>query len=267
LSGFNEELDEMQTKLQALLFDVDGTLADTEEVHRQAFNAAFSAADLDWVWSHELYHELLAVTGGKERIRFYLERDRPDVRLPADADGYIAQLHANKTEIYVSMLTKGEVPLRPGVERLIREAHASGLRLAIVTTTSPENVSALFEHSFGVHEDEWFEVVAAGGVVPQKKPAPDIYDFALEKMGLSAHECLALEDSGNGLLSARAAGINVVITVNQYTDHHDFADAALVLDHLGEPAKPCKMIQGRLQPGPVIDVDYLRRLHAACQEA
>lgn len=257
----------MQANLQALLFDVDGTLADTEEVHRQAFNAAFSAADLDWVWSHDLYHDLLSVTGGKERIRFYLERDRPDFQLPADADRFIAQLHANKTEIYVSMLTQGEVPLRPGVERLIREAHAGGLRLAIVTTTSPENVSALFEHSFGVHEDEWFEVVAAGSVVAQKKPAPDIYRYALEKLGLSARECLALEDSGNGLLSARAAGIDVVITVNQYTDQHDFTAAALVLDHLGEPAKPCRMLQGRLQPGPCIDMGYLHRLHAICQQA
>ena len=257
----------MKSKLQALLFDVDGTLADTEEIHRQAFNAAFAAAELDWVWSHDRYHDLLSVTGGKERIRFYLERDRPDFQLPADADRFIAQLHASKTDFYVGMLTQGQVPLRPGVERLIREAHASGLRLAIVTTTTPANVSALFEHSFGVHEDEWFEVVAAGGVVPQKKPAPDIYNYALEKMGLSAGECLALEDSGNGLLSARAAGIDVVVTVNRYTGHHDFTDAALVLDHLGEPAEPCRMLQGRLQPGPCIDVAYLRRLHAVCQEA
>jgi HAD superfamily hydrolase (TIGR01509 family) len=256
----------MQPELQALLFDVDGTLADTEEVHRQAFNAAFSAAGLDWAWSHDLYHELLSVTGGKERIRFYLERDRPDFQLPPDADEFIAQLHRSKTEHYVNMLTTGDVPLRPGVERLIREAHAQGLRLAIVTTTTPANISALFEHSFGVHEDEWFELVAAGGVVLQKKPAPDIYQYALEKMGLKASECVALEDSGNGLLSARAAGIDVVITVNRYTEDHDFSGAALVLDHLGEPAKPCRMIQGRLQPGHVIDTDYLRRLHAVCQQ-
>jgi HAD superfamily hydrolase (TIGR01509 family) len=257
----------MQSELQALLFDVDGTLADTEEVHRQAFNAAFSAAKLDWVWSPDLYHELLSVTGGKERIRFYLDRDRPDFQLPPDADEFIAGLHRSKTEHYVAMLTRGEVPLRPGVERLIREAHASGLRLAIVTTTTPANVSALFEHSFGVHEDEWFELVAAGGVVPKKKPAPDIYLYTLEKMGLEANQCLALEDSGNGLLSAHAAGIDVVITVNRYTDQHDFSHAALVLDHLGEADMPCRMIEGKLQPGPVIDTDYLCRLHAECQAA
>jgi len=257
----------MQSQLQALLFDVDGTLADTEEIHRQAFNAAFSEAGLDWVWSHERYHELLSVTGGKERIRFYLDQDRPDFQLPPNADEFIAQLHGNKTEHYVAMLTQGEVPLRPGVERLIREAHASGLRLAIVTTTSPENVSALFKHSFGVHEDEWFELVAAGSVVEKKKPAPDIYNYALEKMGLKAEQCLALEDSGNGELSAHAAGIDVVITVNQYTDQHNFSVAALVLDHLGEPAMPCTMLQGDLAPGPVIDTDYLRRLHASLRTA
>jgi HAD superfamily hydrolase (TIGR01509 family) len=264
-NSFNEGTDEMQSQLQALLFDVDGTLADTEEVHRQAFNAAFSEAGLDWFWSHERYHELLSVTGGKERIRFYLDQYRPDFQLPPDADEFIAGLHRSKTEHYVSILTKGEVPLRPGVERLIREAHISGLRLAIVTTTTPANVSALFEHSFGVHEDEWFELVAAGGVVPQKKPAPDIYNYALEKMGLRADECLALEDSGNGVLSARAAGIDVVVTVNQYTDQHDFSQAALVLDHLGEPDMPCTMLKGKLQPGAVIDTDYLRRLHAVCR--
>jgi HAD superfamily hydrolase (TIGR01509 family) len=264
---FSEGINEMQSQLQALLFDVDGTLADTEEVHRQAFNAAFADAGVDWIWSHARYHELLSVTGGKERIRHYLDQDRPDFRLPADADEFIAGLHRSKTNHYVGMLTKGEVPLRPGVERLIREAHASGLRLAIVTTTTPENVSALFEHSFGVHEDEWFELVAAGGVVANKKPAADIYNYALEKMDLKAEDCLALEDSGNGLLSARAAGINVVITVNRYTDQHDFTAAALVLDHLGEPDLPCRMLQGMLSPGAVVDTDYLRRLHALCRSA
>ena len=159
------------------------------------------------------------------------------------------------------------MPLRPGVDRLIREAHEQGLRLAIVTTTTPANVSALFKHSFGGHEDDWFEVVAAGGVVARKKPAPDIYTYTMSKMGLSAGDCLALEDSENGLKAARAAGVEVLVTVNQYTDRHDFSAAAVVLDHLGEPDNPCHMLQGRLQPGPIVDTEYLRRLHAVCQEA
>ena len=255
----------MKAELQALLFDVDGTLADTEDVHRQAYNAAFKAAGLDWVWSAGRYHQLLSVCGGKERIRHFLQQEHLESDLPADLDEYIAGLHAEKTSIYVSMMTAGRVPLRPGVERLIREARGQGLRLAIVTTTTPANVSALFKHSFGGHEDDWFELVAAGSIVPRKKPAPDIYHYVMTKMGLSAAECLALEDSENGLQAARAAGVDVLITVNQYTDKHDFSGAAVVLDHLGEPDNPCHMLQGCLQPGPIVDMEYLRRLHATCQ--
>ena len=256
----------MKSELQALLFDVDGTLADTEEVHRQAFNEAFRAAGLDWVWSPGRYHELLLVTGGKERIRHYVRQQHLESQLPPHLDEYIAGLHASKTAIYISMMSAGRVPLRPGVDRLIREARDKGLRLAIVTTTTPANVSALFKHSFGGHEDDWFDVVAAGSIVPHKKPAPDIYHYALSKLGLSAGQCFALEDSENGLKSALAAGVDVLVTVNQYTDRHNFSGAAVVLDHLGEPDNPCHMLQGCLQPGPFVDTGYLRRLHALCQE-
>ena len=256
----------MKPELQALLFDVDGTLADTEEVHRQAFNETFRAAGLDWVWSPERYHELLRVTGGKERIRHYMLQEQAGEALPPDTDEFIAGLHADKTSAYVRLLPAGQVPLRPGVDRLIREAHEKGLRLAIVTTTTPANVSALFKHSFGGHEDDWFEVVAAGSIVPHKKPAPDIYNYVLERLGVSAAECLALEDSENGLQAARAAGVEALITVNTYTERQDFSAAAAVLDHLGDPGHPCHLLQGRLQPGPMVDTEYLRRLHTACQE-
>ena len=255
----------MKLKLEALLLDVDGTLADTEEIHRQAFNAAFEQAGLDWVWGQELYHELLAVNGGKERIRYYLDRDRPDVSLPDDADAFIAQLHQSKTEYFVDSLAAGTVPLRPGVERLVRDAKAHGLRLAIVTTTSPENVTALFEHSFGDDVADLFDVVAAGGVVPNKKPAADIYEYALSELGLDPGQCIAIEDSANGLESALAAGVATLITVNRYTEDHDFSGALAVLDHLGEPAMPCRMMQGALQPGAYVDTGYLQTLHAHSQ--
>ena len=255
----------MKLKLEALLLDVDGTLADTEEVHRQAFNSAFEKAGLDWVWGQDLYHELLTVTGGKERIRYYLDRDRPDVSLPDDADTFIAELHKSKTGFFVDSLAAGTVPLRPGIERLIRDAKAHGLRLAIVTTTSPENVTALFEHSFGDDVADLFDVVAAGGVVPNKKPAADIYDYALSELGLAAGQCIAIEDSANGLDSARAAGVATLITVNRYTEDHDFSEAEAVFDHLGEPAMPCRLMQGDLHPGAYVDTGYLQKLHAHSQ--
>jgi HAD superfamily hydrolase (TIGR01509 family) len=251
----------MQTELLALLLDVDGTLADTEDIHRQAFNAAFAEAGLDWVWDQALYGELLAVTGGKERIRYFLERERPEYRLPKDGDGFIAELHASKTRHYVDALGRGAVPLRPGVERLLQAARKAGLRLAIVTTTTPDNVTALLEHSFSLPVTDWFEVIAAGSVVPKKKPAPDIYNYALEQMNLSPASCIAIEDSLNGLQSAAAAGVASLITVNPYTAQQDFKGALAVLDQLGDPGQSCRLLAGDCAPGEMVDVAYLQQLH------
>lgn len=252
-------------KLVALLFDVDGTLADTEEIHRLAFNAAFSGAGLDWSWDRDLYHQLLAVTGGKERIRYYLDSFRTDGISKSITDEFIAALHKAKTGHYTDALARGDVPLLPGIERLMLEARAQGLRLAIVTTTTPANVTALLEHSFSQDTSGWFDVIAAGSVVPNKKPAPDIYHYALEQLDLPARQCLAIEDSANGLRSARDADVDALITVNRYTEDHDFIGAALVLDHLGEPGKPCRVLAGELDPGGLVDTAFLLQLHEYCQ--
>ena len=252
----------MKHELRAVLLDVDGTLADTEEIHRLSFNAAFADAGLDWEWGRDLYHDLLAVTGGKERIRYYLQRERPDFELPADADAFIAGLHGSKTGHYIAALASGEVPLRPGVERLLRDIRTAGLRLAIVTTTTPDNITALLEHSFSERAHDWFEVIAAGSVVPSKKPAPDIYEYALAQLRLPAQACIAIEDSLNGLQSARAAGVVTLVTVNTYTAQQDFTGAALVLDHLGEPGMPCTVLAGGPHPDGLVDAAFLMRLHA-----
>jgi HAD superfamily hydrolase (TIGR01509 family) len=229
--------------LQAFIFDVDGTLADTErDGHRVAFNQAFSAAGLDWHWDVELYGKLLAVTGGKERMRHYLDRYRPDWVRPADLDSLIVRLHAAKTRHYTALLAQGGIPLRPGVARLLNEARAAGIRFAIATTTTPENVTALIEHALTPEAVGWFEVIAAGDVVPAKKPAPDIYHYALAQMKLKPDVCLAFEDSENGIRSSRAAGLATVVTVNDYTRDHDFTGAALVLDQLGEPDQPFRIL-------------------------
>ena len=249
----------MNAVLEALLFDVDGTLADTEDFHRQAFNAAFADAGLDWSWDQALYTALLSVTGGKERIRYFLDSYLPVVDMP-DAD--IAGLHASKTGFYTDMLAEGRVMLRPGVERLMQEALDAGLRLGIATTTTPANVTALLQHSFTTDTDDWFDVIAAGGIVPQKKPAPDIYHYAMAQMALAPDRCLALEDSVNGLHSSSAAGLVTLVTVNPYTRDQDFTGAAVVLDSLGEPGHPCRRLAGAPAPGELVDVDFLRELHA-----
>lgn len=225
--------------LKALLFDVDGTLADTErDGHRPAFNAAFREYGLDWDWDVSLYGQLLAVTGGKERMKYYVEQFRPDYQKPADFDDMVAELHKAKTRHYTRMLAEGGIPLRPGVKRLLAEARAAGMILGVATTTTPENVTELLRHSLAVDGPEWFDVIAAGDIVPAKKPAPDIYVWAMQQLGLKPEECLAFEDSENGIRASRGADLRTVVTVNDYTRDHDFTGALAVLSDLGEIDAP-----------------------------
>ncbi|HEX8980715.1 MAG TPA: HAD-IA family hydrolase [Parasulfuritortus sp.] len=243
--------------LKALLFDVDGTLADTErDGHRVAFNAAFHDFGLDWIWDVELYGKLLAVTGGKERMRYYVDNFRPDYIKPANFDDLVVDLHKAKTAHYTRMLADGGIPLRPGVKRLLEEARAAGLTLAIATTTTPDNVTALLRHSLAEDSPDWFAVIAAGDIVPAKKPAPDIYAWALEKLGLSAEECVAFEDSRNGIRSSMGAGLRTVVTVNDYTREDDFEGALAVLTDLGEPGAPYRRLD-REEAG-LVDLARLR---------
>jgi HAD superfamily hydrolase (TIGR01509 family) len=253
-------------RLTTLLFDVDGTLAETEEVHREAFNKAFEHAGLDWHWSVETYTELLSVTGGKERIRYFLDTRLPAFRAPGDPDAFIAALHADKTEIYTRTVSGGGVPLRPGVRRLLLEAREAGLRLGIATTTTPANVTALLRHSLAEDAEDWFEVIAAGGVVGAKKPAPDIYHHAVQAMGVTSDQCLAFEDSENGLRSAQAAGLQTLVTVSRYTTGQDFSGAALVLDQLGEPDQPFRVLAGDADAFTYVNVEQLIALHDGSPE-
>jgi HAD superfamily hydrolase (TIGR01509 family) len=249
-------------RLTTLLFDVDGTLAETEEIHRQAFNRSFKQAGLDWHWSQDLYAELLAVAGGKERIRHYLATYLPDFEAPMKLDDYITGLHAAKTDIYTRTVASGDIPMRPGVRRLIDEARRSGLRLAIASTTTPVNVTALLHYNLAADSEGWFDVIAAGGVVAAKKPAPDIYYYAMDKLAVRPDECLAFEDSANGLRSAQGAGLETLVTVSQYTRDHDFEGAALVVDQLGEPDSPFTVISGDAGRHTYVSVDLLQDLHA-----
>ena len=224
----------MDQPLCALVFDVDGTLADTERFHLRAFNEAFAGEGLDWHWDEALYTKLLETSGGKERMLAYWRQVRGGI---VDIDGgavreVIERVHLAKTAAYEAMVSSGLVELRPGVLELMEEARGRGLRLAIATTTSPVNVAALLRRALGAHWRLDFPVVCDGSTAPRKKPDPQVYRQALQELGLTARACLAFEDSANGLRAARAAGMDTVITPTAFTRHHDFAAALRVLPSL-----------------------------------
>ena len=220
--------------LQALIFDVDGTLADTEKAHLAAFNHAFAELGLGWHWDIPTYTQLLEVSGGKERIRHFWEQqpNKPQALDALSLDQHIARIHELKTAAYEEAVREGQVSMRPGVLHLFEQAQAAGLRLAIATTTSAVNVTALLRKALGPDWALNFQVIEDASTAPRKKPDPMVYTQTLARMGLNAREGLALEDSANGLKAARAAGLPTVITLNDFTAHHDFTGALRVLPSL-----------------------------------
>ena len=249
-------------ELKALIFDVDGTLADNErDGHRVAFNLAFAEAGLAWNWTPSLYGELLVVAGGKERLLHFIGHYQPDMPRTEDIPAFVAQLHAAKTRHYLRLLGEGGVPFRPGVKRLLAEARNAGLRLAIATTTTPANVTALLDANLP-GAVSWFEVIGAGDIVPAKKPAPDVYRYVLQELRIGPESALAIEDSAQGLQAALGAGVRTLVTVNGYTAGQDFAGATLVADNLGEPDAPFAVLSGDPEGAVCVDVPLLRKLAA-----
>jgi len=243
----------------AVVFDVDGTLADTERHgHLPAFNQTFAEFGLPVRWTQDEYGEKLRIGGGKERMASLLTPSFvAAAKLPPDAEGQaqaVAQWHKRKTEIYTAMVAAGELPARPGIARIVEEAYAAGWILAVASTSAEPSVRAVLDHVVGTTRARDFTVFA-GDIVPRKKPAPDIYLLALERLGMPADRVLAIEDSRPGLTAALDAGLACVVTVNGYTEHEDFTGAALVVDSFGDPgAEPVTVLANNspATPGPYI---------------
>jgi HAD superfamily hydrolase (TIGR01509 family) len=246
--------------VSALIFDCDGVLADTERYgHLPAFNAVFREFGLPLEWSEEAYGERLKIAGGKERMASALTPEviraagLPDD--PAALAVHVAAWHKRKTAIYTEMVAAGTLPPRPGVTRLIAEAQDAGWKLAVASTSAEASVRAILDMAAGAERAARFDAVLAGDVVARKKPAPDIYLLALERLGVDPADAIVVEDSRNGLEAATAAGLRCLVTVNSYTGAEDFSEAALVVTSLGEPGGPqARVLANRTgtQPGSFI---------------
>ncbi len=255
------QLNLLNMELKAIIFDVDGTLANTEhDGHLKAFNEAFYFFGLDWHWNSELYGDLLSVSGGKERLAHFIKKYNPKLNNALTKED-IAMIHRKKTDIFISKISDGFISLRIGVERLINDALDNNLRLGIATTTSYENVKAILVAALGVNALDSFEIIAAGDVVKNKKPSPEIYNYVLEKMKLNASECVAIEDSEIGFNSSAAAGLKTLVTLSEYTKTKNFEGALVVLDHLGEKDQPFQIINGTQTGHSMVSVDYIKELY------
>jgi HAD superfamily hydrolase (TIGR01509 family) len=223
--------------LEAIIFDCDGVLVDTErDGHRVGFNRAFEEFGIEAEWDVPLYGKLLQVAGGKERMCAYFdEYGWPEDKAAefGGRDALILALHKAKTEITAGLVAEGALPLRPGISRLVDEAIGAGVRLGVCTTSNPKFIDAVLD-LFGPERKRRFEFVHAGDVVSRKKPDPEIYELAKQSLGLPVERCVVIEDSRNGLLAAKGAGLPCLITTSTYTVDEDFSEADRVVPELGD---------------------------------
>ena len=227
--------------VKALIFDVDGTIAETEELHRKAYNSIFSDEGINWNWSKKLYKELLKVTGGKERLKHYKENfNSKNYHLDIND---ISRIHSKKNELYNKWVDEGLLQLRPGIKSLIDNALKSKIQLAISTSTSLMNVEALFKKCFEIKPDLIFKVIATGDMVKRKKPDPELYLLALNQLSLRPEECIALEDSNNGLISAKRAKLKTICSPSEYHIDDNFEQADFICEEFTKDKLPSKLRQ------------------------
>jgi HAD superfamily hydrolase (TIGR01509 family) len=249
-------------ELKAIIFDMDGTLADTEDIHRLAFNQAFAEFEFDWQWSVEEYKQLLCISGGKERIRNYLQQRNIVPKEHKDLWHLAESVHIRKSDIYRDMLVAGHIQLRPGVKRLIEDAISNNITLAIATSSSQKNVETLLLNALGKNALTLFSAIVTCDIVEDKKPSPAAYQLTLAELGLEPQNCVAIEDTYNGNKAALGAKLKTIITTHLYTLDDDFSQASLVIDQLGEPDCFFTLQSGNSFGKQFVDVALLQRICA-----
>jgi beta-phosphoglucomutase-like phosphatase (HAD superfamily) len=247
----------VSSELRGIILDFDGTIAETERFgHRVAYNHAFAELGLEWNWDEDIYRDLLSVAGGKERLRYYLKRYHPERLSDASISDLIIDIHCTKIKHFAR--TAPTMPLRPGLLRLVREANAAGLKVAIATTASKHGVEALLAQDPNL--PGMITLIAANEAVEKKKPAPDVYLWALDRLALGADACIAIEDSNIGLRAALAAGLPTIVTVSDYTAEDDFTGASAVLTSLGADDEPALSLHGPRPAAGRVDLAFLRAI-------
>jgi HAD superfamily hydrolase (TIGR01509 family) len=247
-------------QLKAIFFDMDGTIIDTEkDGHRVAFNEAFNRMGIKAEWDVSSYHKLLQIAGGKERMKFYFQEEGKDFfPVEKSIDDFVQQLHLLKTEIFVSLIESGQLPLRPGIKRIMKEANDRGIVVGICTTSNEKAVNTIIK---SLLHDVKIDFILAGDIVTKKKPDPEIYLLALKKTGFSPHEVLVIEDSENGLIAGKDAGIKVLVTVNEYTKNENLTGAKAVVTSLGDSSEKTLVLTGdlKLSDGQIVHLQDLMK--------
>jgi HAD superfamily hydrolase (TIGR01509 family) len=248
-------------ELKAIFFDMDGTIVDTEkDGHRVAFNQAFALSGIQAEWSVEEYHQLLQIAGGKERMKFYFQnKGKKYLPLEKSLDDLVQQLHLLKTELFISLIENGMLPLRPGIKRIMQEANEKGILVGICSTSNEKAVKAIANSLLAEIK---IDLILAGDVVTKKKPDPEIYLLALKKTGFSANEALVIEDSENGVIAGKEAYIKVLATVNEYTKIEDLSRADAVVTSLGNENEKTLVLAGNLELNDQqkVHIDHLLKL-------
>ncbi|MEE2694803.1 MAG: HAD-IA family hydrolase [Pseudomonadota bacterium] len=246
--------------LSAVLFDVDGTIAETEDFHRKSFNESFREFNLDWFWDEAIYKELINIGGGKERIEHYIKRAWPEMLDYKNLTKYINSIHKVKNEVFEDYILESEIKPRPGVIRLIKELKENNIRIAIVSSNSEKSLHTLFKKGLNINPKKTFDLIAHGECTKNKRPSPEIYEWVLEKLRLPPQSCVAIEDSPRGVESAKNANLNILATPSIFTKDEDFSDAKLIVSDLGEIDRPFNKIKGETFGNKIVNLDLLKKM-------